>query len=75
MERQETMRVITLADLWEVFIRHIVPIVLIAAICVVLVFAYGTVFLTPKYSSTSTLYILKQDNSNRHIFYMEKKPI
>lgn len=49
MEKQDTMRVITLADLWEVFIHHIIPIVLIAAICVVLVLAYGTIILTPKY--------------------------
>lgn len=68
MEKQDTMRVITLADLWEVFIHHIIPIVLIAAICVVLVLAYGTIILTPKYSSTSTLYILKQDNSNDYVY-------
>ena len=68
MEKQDTMRVITLNDIWDVFINHIIPIVLIAAMCVALLFAYGTIILTPTYSSTSTLYILKQDNSNDYVY-------
>lgn len=68
MERQNTMRIITLADLWQVFVRHIIPIVIAAALVVGVLFAYGTFLLTPKYSSTSTLYILKQENSNDYIY-------
>lgn len=68
MERQNTIRVITLADLWRVFVDHIIPIVLAAVLCVALLFSYGTFLLTPKYSSTSTLYILKQENSNDYVY-------
>lgn len=68
MERRDTERVVALVDIWRVFINHIIPIVLSAAIVVALVFAYGTIVLTPEYSSTSTLYILKQENSNDYVY-------
>lgn len=68
MEGQDTERVIALGDMWKVFVNHIIPIVLAAAIVVALLFVYGTVVLTPEYSSTSTLYILKQENSNDYVY-------
>lgn len=68
MERQETMRVITLSDLWEIFAHHLIQIVLVAALCVATLLAYSTFLLPPKYSSTSTLYILKQENSNDYVY-------
>lgn len=68
MERRDAERVIALEDIWGVFISHIIPIVLSAAIVVALMFAYGTIALIPEYSSTSTLYILKQENSNDYVY-------
>lgn len=68
MEKQNTMRVITLADIWGVFVNHLIPIILAAILCIGLLFAYGELFVTPKYSSTSTLYILKQENSNDYVY-------
>lgn len=68
MEKRDTARVITLGDVWKIFVRNIIPIVLAAVIVVALVFVYGTIVLTPKYSSTSTLYILKQENSNDYVY-------
>lgn len=68
MERQETIRVITLADLWEVFVHHFGPIVLAAMMCVAVLLSYSLFLQQPKYSSTSTLYILKQENSNDYVY-------
>lgn len=68
MEKKNTMRVITLEDLWTVFANHILPIVLAAVLCVGLLFAYSTFVVTPKYSSTSTLYILRQERSNDYVY-------
>ncbi len=55
---------IRISDLWEIFIRHIIPIVLAMVICVALMFACNTFIMDPEYSSTSTLYILKQDRQD-----------
>lgn len=68
MEEKDTKRVITLDDIWQVFIGHIVPVVLAAAIVVALLFVYGEFILVPKYSSTSTLYILRKENSNDYVY-------
>lgn len=68
MEGQDTERVIALEDIWRVFASHIIPIILAVVMVVALLFVYGTVFLTPEYSSTSTLYILKQENSNDYVY-------
>lgn len=68
MERQDAVRIITLGDIWKVFIRNIIPILLAAAVVIALMFGYETTLLTPKYSSTSTLYILRQENSNDYVY-------
>lgn len=68
MERQNAERVITLEDIWKIFISHIIPIVLTVVLIVSLLFVYGYVFQKPEYSSTSTLYILKQENSNDYVY-------
>lgn len=68
MEMQETGRVITLSDIWEVFVRHIIPIILAAILCVSALFAYTNIFVTPKYNSTATLYVLKQDKTNDYVY-------
>lgn len=68
MERQENIRVITLTDLWSVLVRHLIPILLAAVICVAALFSYSNLLVTPTYSSTSTLYLLKQENSNDYVY-------
>ena len=63
-----TERVITLGDLWEIFVRHIIPIILAAILCVSVLFVYSNVFVTPKYNSTATLYVLKQDKTSDYVY-------
>lgn len=63
MSKQQNGHVITLADLWGIFTNHIGLIVLSAILCTACAFIYSKVMVTPEYRSTSTLYILKQDNS------------
>ena len=68
MERRDTVRVIAPIDIWKTFVDHIIPIVLAAALVVCLLFLYSTIVLVPEYSSTATLYILKQENSNDYVY-------
>ena len=60
MNERNNSRAITLKDLWTLFIRRLVVIVLVAAIVVGGIFAVDMVFYDPQYSSTATIYILRQ---------------
>lgn len=68
MERQNVTRVITPLDIWKVFVQHLLPIVMAAVLCVAALFAVENYIKTPEYASTSTLYILKQDNSSNYVY-------
>ncbi len=57
-----------LTDLWNILRTHILPIVLTAAFCVSALYVYAHFFRTPKYKSTATLYILKQDNGSDYAY-------
>ena len=60
-EKQENGRVITFGDLWSVFIHNILIIIFAAALVVGGVFAYIKLTFVPEYTSTATLYILRQN--------------
>lgn len=62
--KQNETDTINLLELWHVFASHVIPIFLVAALCVASMFAYSSFVMKPMYESTATLYILKQDNSN-----------
>lgn len=62
MEQQSNARVITLTDLWSVFVHRLWTIILVVLIAVSSFYIVKSVTYTPKYESTATLYILKQDN-------------
>lgn len=66
MERQGTERVIGLSDLWMIFIRHIIPIALVAVLCVAGVMFYAKMIVQPRYNSTAMLYVLKKDNDGEY---------
>ena len=68
MEAAMTDRVITLSDLWEVFIRHLLPIILVALLCMGLLAGYSAVIVEPEYNSTATLYVLKQDKTSDYVY-------
>ncbi len=60
MDNQENERVITLEDLWGIFVEHLIPIAAAAVIALLGVFLYSRLFVKPKYNSTATLYVLRQ---------------
>ena len=68
MDREYNTRVIALSDLWNTFVWHIIPIVLAAVLSVSLVFAYAKLFIAPKYQSTATLYILRQEHESDYAY-------
>lgn len=62
MDKKQDNYEIDLLELWDVFVEHIIPIILAAVLCVAALYAYSSFLLKPMYESTATLYILKQDN-------------
>ncbi len=66
MDHQESSVTIYLSDLWDVFVRHIVVIILAALVCLAGVFIYATKIVKPLYNSTSTLYVLRQDDTENY---------
>ncbi|MBQ8719919.1 MAG: hypothetical protein IJY65_02680 [Clostridia bacterium] len=64
MENKITTRVVTVRDLWNIFVHKLWIIALSAAICVGAMFAVVTLTYSPRYSSTATMYILRQANES-----------
>lgn len=62
MEQQSTVRIITLKDLWDIFIHRIWIIFLAAFIAMSGLFLLIRLTYVPQYESTATLYILRQDS-------------
>lgn len=62
MEKQSNVKMITLLDLWKVFIRNFWIIILAVALVTGGYFVYEKVTYEPRYESTATLYILRQDD-------------
>lgn len=65
MNEETNARVITLKDLWDIFAHRWWFIIGIALICVAVLFAVNCLTFVPEYSSTATLYILRQDNDEQ----------
>lgn len=63
MNDKNSMRVITLKDLWDIFVRRIVTIFLAAVLACSGSFLLDRITYRPQYTSTATLYILRE-NSN-----------
>lgn len=63
MENSSSVRVITLKELWELFVQRWWVILLAAVICAGGFFTINQITFVPKYQSTATLYILKQNES------------
>lgn len=63
MDNRDSTVTIYLSDLWDVFVRRMVLIILAALICVAGEYLYATKIVKPLYNSTSTLYVLRQDES------------
>lgn len=62
MENDNNGKVLSISDLWHTLTWHLIPIILVSVFCVVAVYLYATFLRAPKYKSTATLYILKQEH-------------
>lgn len=56
-------RVVTLGDLWSIFVHHLWLILLAAFIAAGSLYAFVQVTYVPRYQSVATLYILQQNNN------------
>lgn len=61
MNEIRSERVITLKDLWEIFVRRILVISLVAVIAVFGSFTFDRMNFTPQYESTASMYIQRND--------------
>lgn len=61
MNENNNLRIITLSDLWSIFVQRLILIVLAGAITLVVGITVGNMTHTPKYESTATLYILREN--------------
>ena len=64
MENSSSARVVTLKELWELFVHRWWVVLLAAVICAGGFFAINQLTFVPSYQSTATLYILKQNESD-----------
>lgn len=63
MEQNSASKIVTLKDLWEVFVHRLWIILLAAVVAGGGFFAVDRISFTPQYASTATLYILRQADS------------
>lgn len=68
MDNENEVKVITLGDLWQVFLRRLPLILLFAVIAALLAVAADAFLIKPMYKSTATLYILKQENTKDYSY-------
>ena len=68
MDEQGTERTVSLAELWGTFKSHIIPILLAVLLCDGLLFGYSELISEPKYNSTATLYVLRQDRADGYMY-------
>ena len=68
MDKEMKGRIVTLGDLWDIFLDHIWAILIVALICMAGVNVVNRVVIKPLYQSRATLYILRQDNEPNYIY-------
>lgn len=63
MKESGTSKMITLADLWKLFLKRLWIVLLVSVLVTVAAYLINHFTYTPQYTSTATLYILRQDDS------------
>ena len=63
MEQNDTQKVITFAELWEVFVDHVWMIVIVGLLAFGLITGYSVITYRAEYTSTSTVYLLQQKDN------------
>lgn len=64
MDNNENMRVITLKELWDLFLKKLLVLILAAVLAGGGLLVVNFLTYKPEYSSTATLYILRQDENS-----------
>lgn len=64
MENKTNIKVLTVKDLWEIFVSRFWIMALSAVLVVAAAFTVITLTFEPQYESVATLYILRQNNEN-----------
>ena len=62
MEHNETQNSLSLGDLWSIFANHYLVIIAAAVLVFAAVTSYSVITYKPEYTSSATIYILRQDN-------------
>ncbi len=62
MENNETQNSLSLSDLWNIFTSHYIIIIVAAVLVFAVVTSYSVITYQPEYTSSATIYILRQDN-------------
>ncbi len=62
--KNSNVRIITIRDLWSIFVHRLLIIILAAAASVAGLYAFNKIMYVPQYSSTATIYILRQGNES-----------
>lgn len=68
MNKEEEQSYFDLKDLWNVFIWHLVPILAAAVLAVSVLYVYVHFVKVPKFKSTATVYILKQERESDYAY-------
>lgn len=63
-KKNSVLREINMNDLWDIFVRRVWVMILVALIVTVGMFTYVKMTFVPRYQSTATLYILNQDSED-----------
>ena len=69
MEEQTNVKVVTLKDLWGIFLHRLWIILLVTVIAVATVLTSVSLTFVPKYNSVATLYILQQNQTKPDMDY------
>lgn len=66
MKRKTNIKLIGLKDLWQLLLKRIVVMIIVAVIAMGSIFAYVAITFVPQYKSTATLYILKKEDDKNY---------
>ena len=64
IEKKMSSRIVTIKDLWQIFVYRFWILILVSTLCVSGLFVFNMLTFQPRYSSTATMYILRQTNEN-----------
>lgn len=64
MEQNEKQIILSISDLWSIFTGHIISIIVSVVLAFFIVLCYSLISYEPEYTSTSAIYLIRQDRSD-----------